>query len=152
MAGLDFDTAAQLVADLSLQMASLWARLEVLETTMPPVLPCSAPAITTTPHVFTCGVREHAPVDTTAASPDAQQIQDEGEQLSQIDATITVVRQIQAEWENLQQIGEPTDTTPEKSGKILTREADLAADRPRAASAPAVRIEATWGLVGDRGR
>jgi hypothetical protein len=69
MAGLDFDTAAQLVADLSHQMASLWARLEVLETTMPPVLPCSAPAITTTPHVFTCGVREHAPVDTTAASP-----------------------------------------------------------------------------------
>jgi hypothetical protein len=78
------------------------------------------PSITTTPPVFPCAVQEDDLVATTAAFADAQQIQDEGEQLPQIVATITAGQQIQAEHENLQHIGESTDTAP--AGPVLSFE------------------------------
>jgi hypothetical protein len=160
MPDLDFDddtakilAASQLVAEVSQKMASLWARLEVLEATMPPVRPCSVPAITTTPPVFPCAVRRMIWWPPLQPSPTPSKSKMKESSCRRLFfATITAGQQFQAEHENLQHIGESTDAAPEKSWKILTREADLPGDvrvqHPPQSSASA----ATWGLVGDHGR
>jgi hypothetical protein len=138
MAGLDFDTAAQLLADLFQQTEQLLACLQAVEAKMLPLPPCSAPpslpvwscstpTIAATSSLFLCNVPEYEPVATTAPISEAQQIKEE-EKLRQFQEEEEQLQQIDVEGEK-QQIEWVVETATETVGEQLTRQASAAVQR-----------------------